>query len=103
MFTMNAGNSVKVDQSVAAYLATLASINLNDKDLASLTVDLGNIIKYIEQLGELDTSGVGPTFQLTGLNNVWREDKIQSQLPREDLLDLAPDKTTNSVKVPKVL
>jgi aspartyl-tRNA(Asn)/glutamyl-tRNA(Gln) amidotransferase subunit C len=100
---MSARSSLKVDQTVVTYLAALSDISLGDKDLASLAVDIENIIKYIEQLGELDTTGVEPTFQLTGLSNVWRSDKTTPQLPREKLLTLAPDVKINQVKVPKVL
>jgi len=64
---------------------------------------LENIIGYIEQLGELDVSGVEPTYQVTGLSNVWREDEVQAGIPVEKLLGLAPEKQNNQVKVPQVL
>ena len=54
-------------------------------------------------LDELDTDGVEPTFQLTGLQNVWREDEVKQNLTREQLLALAPESEDNQVKVPKVL
>jgi len=100
---MSARKSIKVDQTTVAYLAALSSISLSDDELAGLTVDLENIIKYIKQLGELDTSGVEPTFQVTGLSNIWREDEIEQQIAREKLLTLAPDAKNNQMKVPKVL
>ena len=94
---------MSVSKSDVAHLATLSSISLGDAELEALTNDLENIIGYIEQLQELDTSGVEPTYQLTGLANVWREDEIEPQLPREKLLALAPESLNNQVKVPKVL
>ena len=100
---MSARTSVKVDQTVVAYLAALSKISLSDDELSSLTTDLENIIKYIELLGELDTDGVEPTYQVTGLQNVYREDVVMPQVPREKLLALAPDAKNNQVKVPKVL
>ena len=54
-------------------------------------------------LDELDTSSVEPTFQVTGLQNVMRDDVIEPQLPRESLLALAPDQLGGQIKVPKVL
>jgi len=84
-------------------LAELSKILLNDNELNGLTTDLENIIRYIEQLKELDTSGVEPTYQVTDLKNVWREDVIESQIPREELLALASESKDNQVKVPKVL
>ena len=85
------------------HLASLSSLALADDEVDGLRQDLENIIGYIEQLGELDTSGVEPTYQVTGLENVWREDEVQSGISRDELLELAPEKQNNQVKVPKVL
>ena len=93
--------SVSLDE--VRHLAALSEINLNDDELTSLTTDIDNIVDYINQLNELDTDNVEPTFQLTGLHNIWREDTIEPQLPREKLLELAPAAENNQVKVPKVL
>ncbi len=93
--------SVSLDE--VRHLAALSEIQLSDSELESLTTDIDNIVGYINQLDELDTDQVEPTFQLTGLQNVWRDDKIEPQLSREKLLNLAPDTENNQVKVPKVL
>ena len=93
--------SVSLDE--VRHLAALSEINLNDDELTSLTTDIDNIVDYINQLDELDTDNVEPTFHLTGLHNIWREDTIEPQLPREKLLELAPAAENNQVKVPKVL
>lgn len=94
---------MKIDDKVARHLASLSSISLSDDEVGTLTQDLEKIVEYIGELGELDTSGVEPTYQVTGLSNVWREDEIKDQLPREELLKLSADRTENAVKVPKVL
>jgi aspartyl-tRNA(Asn)/glutamyl-tRNA(Gln) amidotransferase subunit C len=94
---------MKIDAKTASYLAALSNISLSDAELKNLTADLEKIIEYIGELGELNTTGVEPTYQVTGLSNVWREDKIQPQLDREKLLTLAPARTAAAVKVPKVL
>ena len=85
------------------HLASLSSLALADDEVDGLRQDLENIIGYIEQLGELDTSGVEPTYQVTGLENVWRDDEVQSGISAEKLLKLAPEKQNNQVKVPQVL
>ena len=85
------------------YLASLSSLALADDEVNGLRQDLENIIGYIEQLGELDTSGVEPTYQVTGLENVWREDEVKPGISRDELLELAPEKQNNQVKVPQVL
>ncbi len=86
------------------HLAQLSNLQLADDEVENLRGDLENILGYIEQLGELDTTGVEPTYQVTGLENVWRDDEVQEAgVSRERLLELAPEQADNSVKVPKVL
>ena len=85
------------------HLASLSSLALADDEVDGLRQDLENIIGYIKQLGELDTAGVEPTYQVTGLENVWREDEVQPGISAEKLLELAPEKQNNQVKVPQVL
>ncbi|GHU08477.1 Asp-tRNA(Asn)/Glu-tRNA(Gln) amidotransferase subunit GatC [Alphaproteobacteria bacterium] len=93
----------KIDKATARHLASLSNITLSDDDLDALTGDLEKIVEYIDDLAALDTSGVEPTYQVTGLSNIWREDEVVPQLEREKLLALAFDRTTNAMKVPKVL
>ena len=86
------------------HLAQLSNLQISDDEVDNLRGDLENILGYIEQLGELDTTGVAPTYQVTGLENVWRDDEVQiSSVTREQLLSLAPEQADDSVKVPKVL
>lgn len=85
------------------HLASLSSLALADDEVDGLRQDLENIIGYIDQLGELDTSGVEPTYQVTGLENVWREDEVKPGISRDELLNLAPEKQNSQVKVPQVL
>ena len=86
------------------HLAQLSSLQLASDEVDALQQDLSNIVGYIEQLAGLDTTGVEPTYQVTGLANVWRQDEVdQSGTVRDQLLALAPEQQNNSVKVPRVL
>lgn len=86
------------------HLAKLSNLQLNDSEIEGLTIDIGNILHYVEQLNQLNTDGVEPTYQVTGLSNVWRDDKeINYGVTREELLERAPETTDSQVKVPKVL
>jgi aspartyl-tRNA(Asn)/glutamyl-tRNA(Gln) amidotransferase subunit C len=85
-------------------LANLSNLSLSDTEADSLRIDLEEIVNYIEELKELNTEGVNPTYQVTDLSNVWREDSvIDYGVTREQLLELSPEQKDNSVKVPKVL
>lgn len=85
------------------HLASLSSLALADNEVDGLRQDLEKIITYIEKLKELDTTDVEPTYQVTGLENVWRDDEIQTDVGRDELLKLAPEQKDFQVKVPKVL
>lgn len=87
------------------HLAQLSSISLTDESATeALRTNLEDILRYVEQLSELDTTGVEPTYQVTGLENIWRKDVVvQDAVTRERLLELAPEQANNQVKVPRVL
>jgi len=95
---------IQISRDDVQHLAQLSSLQLQDDETSSLTADIRSILGYVEQLSELDTSGVEPTYQVTDLENVWRDDSVGvSSVSREALLALAPDSTNDQVKVPKVL
>lgn len=86
------------------HLAQLSSLQMSDAEAELLRVGIEKIINYINKLDELDTDGVEPTYQVTGLQNVWRDDEIiDSNVSRRQLLALAAEQSDNCVKVPKVL
>jgi aspartyl-tRNA(Asn)/glutamyl-tRNA(Gln) amidotransferase subunit C len=94
---------MKITREEVVHLAELSSVSLGEAELSRLGSDLEKIVEYISRLAELDTTGVEPTYQVTGLQNVWRKDVVSPHLTREELLKLAPEARDNSVKVPKVL
>lgn len=86
------------------HLAQLSNLSLSNDEAESLRIDIDKILKYIESLKELDTDGVEPTYQVTDLQNVYREDEVvESGIEKNDLLKLAPDSNDDSIIVPKVL
>lgn len=86
------------------HLAQLSSLQLTDDEVSNLQVDLENIVGYIRQLDELDATGVEPTYQVTDLENVWRDDAVDNYgIDKTTLLALAPATEATQIKVPKVL
>ncbi|MDB5160268.1 MAG: putative Aspartyl/glutamyl-tRNA(Asn/Gln) amidotransferase subunit [Candidatus Saccharibacteria bacterium] len=86
------------------HLAQLSSLQLTDDEVGALQIDLENIVGYIQQLDELDTTGVEPTYQVTDLENVWRDDAVDNYgIDKATLLALAPATEAVQIKVPKVL
>ena len=85
-------------------IAELARLELTADELDLFTRQLSGILTYVEQIRELDTTGVLPTSQV--LNRpVDRDDTLQPSLSREDLLTNAPDAAREAglFKVPRVI
>lgn len=85
-------------------LAKLSALSITDDDAQVLTDELATILTYVEQLSEVDTTGVLPTYQVTGLETVTRPDTVVDYgVSQKDLLKNAPDQIDGSIKVPRVL
>jgi aspartyl-tRNA(Asn)/glutamyl-tRNA(Gln) amidotransferase subunit C len=68
------------------HIAKLARLGLQDQDVEKFSGQLSSIMDYVEKLKEVDVKNVEPTSQVTGLENVMRED-IESRFSnRDDLL-----------------
>ena len=98
------GNMTQISREDVQHLAQLSSLQLADDEIDGLQADIGNILGYVDQLAELNTDGVEPTYQVTDLDNVWRDDVIDDYgIDRDELLALASESQNNQIKVPKVL
>ena len=82
----------------------LSGLTVKDDEVAALAKELEAILGYVAQLDAVDTTGVEPTYQVTGLSNVMRQDElIDYGVSQDELLANAPDKLHGSIKVKKVL
>ncbi|MGG1520019.1 Asp-tRNA(Asn)/Glu-tRNA(Gln) amidotransferase subunit GatC [Paenibacillus oryzisoli] len=85
------------------HVAKLARLELSDSEKDLFTEQLNAILKYAEQLNELNTDGVAPTSHAMPLVNVMREDVAKPSLPIEKVFLNAPDQEDGQFKVPAVL
>lgn len=87
------------------YVASLAKIAITDEEAARFTGELDAILGYVRQLDAVDTTGLEPTYQVTGLKNVTRPDTVidYGDVTRDDLLKNAPRQKDGYIEVPKVL
>jgi aspartyl-tRNA(Asn)/glutamyl-tRNA(Gln) amidotransferase subunit C len=85
-------------------LARLSRFRLNEDEIARLQIELPRILDYVEKLNQVDTKGVEPTAQVTGLKNVMRSDEvIDYGTTRSDLLKNVPEAKDGYIKVKKIL
>lgn len=72
------------------HVAQLANLPLTSEEEEKYSAQISNILKYVKQLNEVDTSNVKPTFNVSGQENVMSEDKLDTCLPQEEILVNAP-------------
>ena len=84
-------------------VALLARLQLTDEEVGTMARQLTDIVDYIEQLNELDTSDVQPMAHAVELNNVFADDVRRPSLPRDEALANAPKRDEQCYRVPAVL
>jgi len=85
-------------------LAALSKLRLSEAEIEKFRTELTEILDYVEVLDKVDTKGLEPTYQVTGLTNVTRADKTNSYFAKPaELLKNAPALEKNQFKVKRVL
>ena len=84
------------------HVAQLARLELKDTEKDKYTQEIGEILDYVAELNQTDTSNVAVVGQITDLSNIAREDNITNENNREKLLQNAPAQKDGFIKVKKV-
>lgn len=85
-------------------LAQLARLSLTDDEVEEFRGELSAILAYVQQLQDVDVSGLKPTTQVSGLTNVMREDILQDYgIDRRDLLRNVPHVEDEMIKVKRMV
>lgn len=94
---------MKISQEQLEAIASLARLNLTDKEKERLVYEMEEIIEFADQLAEIDTAEVEPTAYPIPIKNVFRQDRVEKSFDREDMLKNAPSCENGYIKVPKVI
>jgi len=92
----------KLSKSEVEHIARLANLKLSEVEIKKFRRQLSETLDYIKILNQLDTKGIEPTSQVTGLENVIREDKTAPCLSQKEALSGAADKKNNLFKTKAV-
>ena len=85
-------------------LARLARLDLSDEEVEAFRKEMSDILGYVAQLDDADVTGLEPTSQVTGLQNVTRDDSVVDYgISPEDLLRLAPRTQDGQIKVNRMI
>jgi len=94
---------MSLDQEAVKRIATLARLKLSEDRIGPMQQDLNNILHFIDQLNEVDTSH---TQEMVGGNKAimpFRPDQITDGYCVDKILSNAPDVACNMFVVPKVV
>lgn len=96
--------SATITKDDVLYVAALAKIAITPAQAVHFTKELTAILEYIKQIDAVDTDGLEPTYQVTGLANVIRKDEPWDYgVDQAGLLKNTRDTKDGHIKVPRVL
>ena len=84
------------------HVAKLARLELTEEEKELYTKQLGDVLKYVDQMNEVDTSNIEPMSHAIDFVNVMREDKVIYEQDKEQLMSNAPDEENGFFKVPRI-
>ena len=94
---------MSVDTKDVRKIAGLARIAMSDAEVAAMVPELNNILGWIEQLGEVDTSDVAPMTAVIPNTLRLRDDVVTDGNVRDKVLANAPAPEHGFFGVPKVI
>ncbi len=94
---------MQVDEKTVRRIARLARIKITDEEAKSLESELSQILNWVEQLGEVDTSNVEPMTRVVAQKLKKREDRVTDGGIADDIVRNAPMVDDHYFVVPKVV
>ena len=84
------------------HVAKLARLELTEDEINKYSQQLGSILEYVEQMNEVDTTGVEPMPHAIPVYNVMREDVVKYEQTKEEMMANAPFEEDGFFRVPKI-
>ena len=94
---------MSVDAATVRHIAKLARIAVSEEEVASLEPELNNILGWIEQLQEVDVTGIQPMTAVIPNKLRLRQDVVNDGGIRDEVLANAPNAEHGFFAVPKVI
>ncbi len=85
------------------HLQSLAHLKLDENEKQKLQDQVGRILKHVENLSEVDTHGIVPTFTMESHGTPLRPDILVPFENLSGIMDNAPLAENNAFRVPKIL
>ncbi len=96
------GTNSKLTKEIVKHIAKLANLRLTPKEVKKFQIQLSEILNYVDKLKKVNTKGVEPASQVTGLKNIFREDKVTPSLSQKEVLSGSKNITQGMFKIPAI-
>ena len=94
---------MSIDKNTVKHISKLARISLDEKNVDSLSKDLSSIMKFIENLNNLNTDKTVPLTSIINASLKSRKDEVKDGKIRDQILKNSPEKNDEFFVVPKVI
>ena len=94
---------MSVDTATVRRIAHLARIAVADDEVEHLKGELNAMLAFVEQLNEVDVTGVEPMTSVTPMVMKSREDVVTDGDIADDIVKNAPERQDHYFVVPKVV
>ena len=94
---------MKLDKNTVKRIAELSKLEFTSDETTAILKDMNQMLEFIDQLKELDTSNIDPLIHMTEDENILREDDAITGASQQEALKNAPSKDSTYFKFPKVL
>ncbi|MEA3387818.1 Asp-tRNA(Asn)/Glu-tRNA(Gln) amidotransferase subunit GatC [Sphingobium sp. CCH11-B1] len=94
---------MSIDLQTVKKIASLSRISVTEAEAEAMVPELNNILGWVEQLGEVDVSGVEPMTAVIANHQRLREDVVTDGNVRDKVLANAPQAEHGFFAVPKVI
>jgi len=92
-----------ITEKAVLHMSWLSRLELSEDERKKFTPKLNSVLDYFNELDEVDTDGIEPTYHVLPLNNVFREDENTSSLTQDEALSNAPKKQDGFFKAPRMM
>lgn len=93
----------EISKEIVATIARLSNIQIAEDEAGQYAGQLEKILDYINQLNELDTTGVPQTAHALPIKNRWRPDDVAPGWQQAEAVANAPDKDSGCFRVPRII
>jgi aspartyl-tRNA(Asn)/glutamyl-tRNA(Gln) amidotransferase subunit C len=94
---------MSLDHATVRRIAALARIHVEDHEIEPLCQDLNGILAWIEQLNEVDITGIAPLTGAANMKMAMRPDQVTDGGYADKILANAPERIGDFYAVPKVV